>query len=652
MIVRSLIIAVLLLCLISFASAQDNNIHNRLSTYLEQLVVLGFDEFDIADISEEIDDLISNPVEINSRSRQEVERLFFLSSFQVQSLLNYTLSKGALLSALEISYITGFDRELAMLMQDYISFKPANRTSKSGYSRTRITSSFMYSTRDTLDYPGSKLKSVTRVKHDRGRLSLRMIYEKDKGETWFYNKYIPEFISGGLEFKNIGSISRLIVGDYRVRFGQGLSVWHGYSPGNSPLNPNPIRGSSRIMPYASSDENNFFRGVGISGHRDLLAFNIYLSANKIDASIDSTTDSKLLIKTLYDSGLHNTKSGLEKRNTLTEYSAGLNLNLNFRRYNLGLSITGTHFDYPINPEQSTETKFDFRGSDNMVFALDHAVSLNKIYLYGESAIDSRGSFASIQGIRVYPAERAKINILWSHLAKTYTSFHGHVSGKETLNNFRNSLMANINLDLAPGLSLSAGVLKSKDLWFAYRSASFPSSTKYLAELIYTLHNTGTLKLSAWHKDKNKDIAIETGPEQSEQIINRAGRLHLELYPMESLKLISRIEVTSYPPANEHGLLAYHGVSYKAGSLPIGLSLRFYSYSCDSYNTRIYAYENDLLYSQSIPSFYGRGKRVYLVFDYKPEAGISLRLKCGFTDFIKESQSISFYEYRLQLRITL
>ncbi len=651
MIVRSLIIAVLLLGPISFATAQENNRQNSLSEYLEQLAVLGFDEYDIADISEEIDDLLSNPVRINSKSRKELERLFFLTSFQVQSLLNYTYSKGALLSAFEIRYITGFDRDLAILIQDYITFDTNNSSGRS-YPRTQLISSIIYSTRDTLDYPGSKIKAITRIKHEKGRLAFRLTYEKDKGETWLYNKYVPEFLSGGIELKGSGQTPDIIFGDYRVRFGQGLTVWHGYSPGNSPLNPNPIRGSSRIIPYASSDENNYFRGLAATGNRDILSYNIYLSANRIDASTDFTADSNMYIKTLYDSGLHNTSSGLNKRNTLTEYSAGLNLNANFKRYNLGVSVTGTHFNSPLSPTESTETKYDFRGSGNLVFALDHAVSLNKIYLYGESAINSEGSFASIQGLRIYPVERAKINILWSHLSKSYISFHGHVSGKETVNNFRNNLMANLNLDLAPGLSLSAGVLKSNELWFGYRSASFPSSTKYLAELIYNAGEISTLKLSAWQKDKKEDLAVETGPEQSELKINRAGRLHLVFYPMAAVKLISRIEVSSYPSGGEHGMLAYQGFSYKPASYPFGFTIRFYAFSTSSYNTRIYAYEDDLLYSPSIPSFYGKGKRAYLVLDYKPKGCLSLRLKFGFSDKVNDEIPISYYEYRFQLRLSL
>lgn len=49
---------------------------------------------------------------------------------------------------------------------------------------------------------------------------------------------------------------------------------------------------------------------------------------------------------------------------------------------------------------------------------------------------------------------------------------------------------------------------------------------------------------------------------------------------------------------------------------IRVDLRAAWFQTDSYNSRIYAYENDLLYSFSIPAFFGKGVRTYINLKYK------------------------------------
>lgn len=650
MTIRSLVITVVLLLTIRFAAAQEVVKEDLLNSFLEQLVSLGFEEYNISNISEEIAELIDNPVKINSKSRTEIERLFFLSPFQVQSIINYCQSNGDIISAYEISYIIGFDKELAKIIGDYITLDHKSNTDSYRYPRTQLLSSLIFSSKDTLEYPGSKIKTVSRFNHQSGIYNIRFSFEKDKGETIIYDKFKPEFVSGGLEISGRGALDKVIIGDFRARFGQGLSVWQGYAAGNSPLNPNPIKGASRIVAYSSCDENNYFRGIAASGNNGPLNILIYLSANRIDANTAIEADSGIVVKSLYDSGLHNSPVTGKKRNILGEYSAGLNVNLNFKSFNIGSSICWSHFNIPFNPNNDLENLYDFRGKNNIVFAVDHALSLNRLYLYGETAFSSQGGFASIQGIRLFPVERVKINFRWSYISRAFISFHGQADGSENLNSFRNNIMANITFEISPTLNFSAGLLKNKHLWFGYRSASFPHSIRYMGELSYKPMDICILKLSSWSREKNVDMVVETGIEQNKLLTNRSGRLHLELYPSTELRLNSRFEINTFPSGNEHGIMAFQGIRYRPADSPLSISLRFYAFSAPSYNTRIYAYEEDLLYSLAIPSFYGKGRRTYLLTDYRVSKRLRFRIKTGYSDFRRENIHYSYFEIKAQGKI--
>jgi hypothetical protein len=60
--------------------------------------------------------------------------------------------------------------------------------------------------------------------------------------------------------------------------------------------------------------------------------------------------------------------------------------------------------------------------------------------------------------------------------------------------------------------------------------------------------------------------------------------------------------------------------------PINFSIRAAWFHTDSYNSRIYAYENDLLYTYSVPAFYGDGFRTYLNLKYKMSENIEIWFK--------------------------
>ena len=49
--------------------------------------------------------------------------------------------------------------------------------------------------------------------------------------------------------------------------------------------------------------------------------------------------------------------------------------------------------------------------------------------------------------------------------------------------------------------------------------------------------------------------------------------------------------------------------------PLAGNIRLQYFETDGYNSRLYAYENDVLYSFSIPVFYGKGYRYYINVNY-------------------------------------
>ena len=64
-------------------------------------------------------------------------------------------------------------------------------------------------------------------------------------------------------------------------------------------------------------------------------------------------------------------------------------------------------------------------------------------------------------------------------------------------------------------------------------------------------------------------------------------------------------------APQAGYLFYTDLVVKPFSSGLSGNVRFQAFEAENYDTRIYVYENDLLFSSNIPSFYNNGVRVYV-----------------------------------------
>jgi hypothetical protein len=79
-------------------------------------------------------------------------------------------------------------------------------------------------------------------------------------------------------------------------------------------------------------------------------------------------------------------------------------------------------------------------------------------------------------------------------------------------------------------------------------------------------------------------------------------------------------------AAEQGFLIYFDFLYKPMLNPFSGSIRLQYFETNGYNSRLYAYENDVLYSFSIPVFYDKGYRYYLNLNYDVNKKFSLWIK--------------------------
>jgi hypothetical protein len=111
------------------------------------------------------------------------------------------------------------------------------------------------------------------------------------------------------------------------------------------------------------------------------------------------------------------------------------------------------------------------------------------------------------------------------------------------------------------------------------------------------------------------------------------RWHGDFTVSKNIILKTRVEyIYSRDKENKNGFMMYQDFIYRSSDSRFTTSFRYAWFNTDSYNERFYAYENDLLYTFSVPAYYYKGNRVYLLSSYKISETVTVWLRIANTFF--------------------
>lgn len=591
------------------------------------------DEYDPASLLEGLSELKEYPVRINGGDEKEISRLFFLTEFQVMVLADHVRKNGSVVTLYELALLPAFDRNTVMLMAPYISLESPGEAGGKGYGRTTVTltSSARFSGEDN-DTEG--VRSLFKVRHERELIDFGLTAENDPGERFtFRSAPGTDFLSGYLGFRGKKIIDRVIVGDYALRFGEGVALNSSRWMGSWLSSPSFMSGRSAVMPYTSSEENDFFRGICIAIGDVNSGVLLFGSSNMIDARPLYDEDSSVTaVSNLVRGGVHVTESQMAARNSLTETVAGLRLTTGADRIRGGVTAMSTWFSQPILPDRSkTENIHAFEGDRLLNLSADCRAGTGPVLLFAEAALSLPGSWAATAGLRAKPSGRVTFNLLARHFSPDYHAFHagaykaGSGSGNET------GIAASLHLEAARHLFVTAAADHYRIPGPRYRSASSSYGSRIEIKGEYLPRDDISLRLSFSSSSREYDAASETGIASSVIHARQQVGFVLNYGPAAGVRLTTRASASAITPSGERGYLLCQDLSYSFHRVPLRLWFRYLLCSTGGWDSRLYAWENDLLSSFSVPALYGEATRLFLMLSWKSAEKMEARVKYAFTD---------------------
>lgn len=631
--------------------SQDEKLSEAIISEIEQMT--GNEPEMAEQITEKLADLSENPVNINSQDLQELSRLFFLTDFQVRSIADYVRTTGSIVSVYELGNITGFDPGLVRMILPFIVIRPVTgKDSDNRVLKNRLIMNFTdKSDYSETSYSGSSYKLLIKYRFDSGIVSGNLTAEKDAGEPLLYGKPpLPDFVSGNLALKGTGAIKKIIIGDYSARFGLGTAVNTSFRTGLSVSSPGFIGCRDELKQHTSTEENNFFRGVAIEAGSKNMSIRMFYSLNRSDAVLDSSDGLTLnRISSFYTSGLHNTISMMQRKDNYTETSMGLNFFYNLRNAGIGLTFSDSRFSIPLRPDVTNPEKIHrFSGDRSNLWSVYYSALTGRIILAGEFTLNNRSGHALVQTVSLKPADRLGISILFRHYSEDFINFHGKGPGISSSTCNETGLTGSFSLEAMKHLFIFGGADIHFFPWLKYRTTGPSSGSKQEIRILYTPDEKIEAEFSFRLRTAMTDFDKTAGIPEPQKINIRTFKGIVRYMASENLKFSARLDYCTESQGPGKGVMFLHDTAVRLKRLPLSIWFRYSIFSTDSWNSRIYAYENDLLYSFSVPALSGRGSRNYIMVSWKISDKADLRIKYGITSKMSEGnlQAVS-EEIKLQ-----
>jgi hypothetical protein len=635
--------------------SQETNLSDIIISIAEELASDDSDPEAVSVFIDKLHELAEDPVKINSSNGNEISRLFFLSDFQEKALSEYVHSTGQIVSVYELAAIPGFDKETAEMIIPFITLenKFVSNSDSVRWRNSMISNFSLKSGNSDTSCLGSAWKILTKYKFTSGGFSGGITMEKDPGEKLFNgNPPLPDFLSAHIAFSGNGAIRKIIVGDYSARFGQGTNINSSISTGISLTSPGYMSANDEIKPYTSTEENRFFRGVAAEFSIKNLGLTIFFSKNYSDATIASSGSGNDYIENFYVAGVHDTPSLLKKKDAVSEMTYGILLSYNINNLKIGLVWSENKLSLPLKlTGNSPEKILDFTGDKDNIYTIYYNYLIKKILLYGELSADDNKKLAVVQGISFRPSDRLTIGILFRDYNSGYTTFFGQGPGTGSKTTNENGVLENLTFEAARHLFISGGCDVQHFPWLKYRCSAPSWSIRQEIKVRFLPSEKISVDASYNYRLTMTDNAETTGIPDQEKLITRSFKVSARYSIYNNLTFGTQIDYKIANPSGSRGMLLFQEISYYFRKVPVTVWARFCPFYTDDWDSRIYVYENDLLYSFSIPALYGKGSRSYIMAKWKISDFAELRIKYGITSSVTTGRSLeNTEEIKMQFRV--
>ena len=617
--------------------------------------------------------LANNPLDLNRASAPDLSTIPALSPPLAQRIIRRRAEEGPFASVNELETIEGMDDSRLRAIRPYVTAgapEPTSTDEKRPYPSIPSLETVLNdldveviqratrdldpgrgyaqdSSRTTFEGPPGRLTTRFRIGHAR-RLQVALTVDKDPGEPLRWapqeDTYGFDHVAGNLTLRDWHRLETLIIGDFTAQYGQGVALWQGltFGKGRSPVSP-LVRSGRGLVPFQSTSENRFFRGVAASvAITPTLSVSGFYSHRQRDATLDSSAvdgneGGPIPARTLSTGGRHRTASEIQRKGAFGKTTVGGALTYDTPRLRVGVTGHQSRFERPLRPPADQPyQRYDVSGTQTGMASVFASAYLNEYTLFGEVARNDDGAYGTVAGATLDHNAGVQAILMARRFARDFSGLYNSAVGESGDTQNEMGFYTGLRLRLSERWRIGAYVDQYRFPWlrFGVPRPSRGIDTRLVVEYDPRPWLSTYVQLRA---EREAAGAERPGPEgrplgavRTEH--RQSARWHMEYHFSDALTLRTRIQGSRFSAAGSgasYGVLVSQGLRLQP-TASLRLDARIAAFDTDGFDSRIYAYEHDLLYSFSVPVLFDRGQRSYVLVQYEPTNSLTLEAKYGVT----------------------
>ena len=608
-----------------------------------------------------------HPLNINHATREQLEELPFLSAQQVEGIMAYLWRYGRMESLGELTMIRELDYPQRRLLTYFIYIdeleSAENRQqapslkniAKYGHHELIATGRVPFYDRkgDINGYLGPKYRHWLRYQFTYGeQIKVGVVGAQDAGEPFFANKnrWGYDYYSVYAQLRNIGRIESLVVGNYRVSMGMGLVMNNSFSLGKLATLQNLGRSAYTLRAHSSRSVGSLLGAATTVDVGRGLRLTAFASYSPVDATLNKDGSAATILDTDY----HRTETEMGKKHNLHQLKTGGSLRYNAHGLRLGVNTLYTHLDRSLQPNTSPLYRRHYpQGSDFLNLSLDYGYANARWNLNGETATDRKGHLATINSVSLRLSDVASLMVLQRFYSYAYTSLDAQSFSDGGKVQNESGIYLGWSWQPSQTLRLNAYTDYAYFAWARYQVSQSSYSWDNLIQAVWQRQGwtlNGRYRFRLRQKDGENKKTLNNR-------IEHRGRLGVD-YAGNS-GLTGRLQIDGCQVQEEWGAMISGSLSWTRKWLRLNAGAGYFH--TDSYDSRLYLYEQGPLYTYSMAQFSGEGIRYWLMAKASIGKRLTLTAKIGMTDYFdrvvigssyQQVDGSSLTDLDLQMRLKL
>ena len=562
------------------------------------------EEEDLQAHLQELKELSEHPLNINTASIEDLLQLPFLSEAQIEQIHAYIYLHGQMQTLAELRLVPLIDEVTRWRISLFVYAEPEQQNVKDKLfahlrqdisTRLDVPLYYRLGQQQANGYRGDPLYHRIRYQTgNSGHFKAGLRIEKDAGER-FYDSYGVYAM-----LRDVGILDRVVVGDYRIGFGEGLVM--GGSTWSSKSAP-PLKTQGGIRPMTGMDEVSFLRGaaatLALGKHIRLSAFGSY---RKRDATL--TKDGE--VQTLLASGYHRTATEWERKRNVGSTVLGGNVEWYNKGFHLGATGYWQKFSRNLNPGTQTYRAIYPKGDAFGTGGINYGYTRYRFSFGGETAYSTAGGgWATINRASWSIGRNYVLSAVQRFYAYQYYSFYSSALAENSNAQNESGVLLHLQAEPLAGLQITTYADFFHNPWPRYRMTHSSTGQDFMLQGVYALSRQHTLLVRYQLKRKENGDRMEP---------HHRVKLQWTFEPSKRLRL--QTTASYHGVLDSKGFMLTQNVRYAMGKPNLTLNGQLGYFNTDDYLSRIYVYQPALYSSVSSASYFGHGMMGVLTCRWK------------------------------------